>query len=84
MLLYTAEGKLLAHNASKDAVDPERVKRLEDVRKWIEAVKQMKGGNGRQPVPRPPHAAEDALSASAAAGSLAATRQGARRRDALP
>ncbi len=60
VLLYTADGKLLSHNAAKDAVDPERVKRLDDVRKWIETVKNSKGGKDdklfmdRPDVPRTP------------------------------
>ena len=44
VLLYTPDGKLLAHDTVKDAVDPERVKRLEDVRGWIENVKKSKSG----------------------------------------
>ena len=44
LLLYTADGKLLAHHSAKDATDPERIKRLEDVRKWIDEVKKTKGG----------------------------------------
>ena len=44
-MLYTADGKLLAHHAAKDAADPERIKRLDDIRKWIDEVKKAKGGN---------------------------------------
>ena len=44
VLLYTADGRLLSHNAARDAVDPDRVKRLDEVRTWIKAVKDMKNG----------------------------------------
>ncbi|HVS38664.1 MAG TPA: hypothetical protein VMS17_24120 [Gemmataceae bacterium] len=44
ILLYTADGKLLARNGAKDMEDPDRIKRLKDVRDWIDAVKKAKGG----------------------------------------
>jgi hypothetical protein len=44
VLLYTADGKLLAHSAAQDAADRDRAKRVEDARKWIEEIKKAKGG----------------------------------------
>jgi hypothetical protein len=49
VLLYTADGRLLAHNAPKDAADPERDARLKAVRDWIDQVKSMKIGRPLNP-----------------------------------
>ena len=43
VLLYTADGRLIAHDSSRDAPDPERAKRLQEVREWIQNVKSTKG-----------------------------------------
>lgn len=44
VLLFTPEGKLLGHNSSQDALDPERTHRLKEVHDRVERVKKaMKG-----------------------------------------
>ena len=53
VLLCTADGKLVAHDSSKDATDSRRVKRLQDMRDWIQSVKSTKGGRQHQSVRHP-------------------------------
>ncbi len=40
VLLYTFDGKLLAHDAAKDATNPERTNRMKTVREWDAQVKK--------------------------------------------
>ncbi len=49
VLLYTADGRLLAHDSATDSADPERVGRLKSVREWIREVKEMKSGKDEMP-----------------------------------
>ena len=44
VLIMTGDGKLLAHDSARDATDPVRVKRVQDVRDWIQNVKNNKSG----------------------------------------
>ena len=44
VLLYTADGKLLAHSSAVDAADPDRIQRLDKVRDWLGAVRKQNAG----------------------------------------